>query len=150
MTIPVSTVDAVKDYLFAQITAQINDTTVLVCYDPPGTFQEDDLVAIGHDVTVTTGPHAFVGSGGAGWLMESYVLSLTVNVFRGGDNATTVWKRAKVLSDAVDTVVRTDPTLGGVVQQAYPSLAQYTSGWSEDHSGRVTQVDKEITVEAVI
>lgn len=150
MTIPVSTVDSVKDYLVTQITAQVNDSTVLVVYDPPGPYQPDDIICIGPDLTVDTQIHAFVGSGGAHWLRESYTLTVIISVYRGADNASVVWKRAKALADAVDTVVRTDPTLGGVAQVAWPSRTQYASDWAENHAGRMTTVTKEISVEAEI
>ena len=155
MTIPVSTVDTVKDYLVAQITAAINDPEVNVSYDVPGAWQPDDIIVVG-DIQVTNSIESFVGSGGAHWLFEAYEVDITISVFREGDLASTAWKRAKALSDLIDVAVRTDPTLGtggtGIpsVQRAYPSTTRYQSEWAEDHSGRVVTVQKTIQVEASI
>lgn len=145
MAIPVSTVDTVKDYLVSGITSQVNDTSVLVSYDLPGEYLPDDIIVVG-DVDVSTAIESFVGSGGQHWLHETYVVHITISVYRGGDNASLTWKRAKALSDAIDTLVRTDPSLGGVVQLAYPSRAAFKSEWEEDHRGRIVTVDKEVTV----
>jgi len=147
MTIPVSTVDTVKDFLVAGILAAVSDPTVLVSYDMPGPYQPDDIVVVG-DITVTTEPHAFVGNGQAHWLSEEYTVEVIISVYRGGDTASVAWKRAKVLSDLVDTLIRTDPTLGAVVQLAYPSKTEFVSDVTENHSGRMVTVTKEITCNA--
>lgn len=149
MTIPVSTVDTVKDFLVANIKTQINDTSVLVCYDEPGPNQPDDIVAIG-DIAQTTEMHAYVGSGGQHWLIETYHVTVTVSVYRGGDDPSVPWKRAKVLSDAIDTLVRTDPTLGAAVTVAWPAASSFVSAVTTNHAGRTTTVTKTISVEAEI
>jgi len=148
MAIPTSTIDTVKDYLVTNITTQINDTSVLVTYDPPGEYQPDDIVVVGDVITWDGTPHAFVGSGGTHWIHEIYRVQVVISVYRGGDNASTTWKRAKALSDSVDVAVRTDPTLGGAVQIAYPATAVFTATWEEAHKGRIVEVRKEIHVEA--
>lgn len=149
MPIPTSTVDTVKDYLVTNIATQINDSTVLVSYDAPGPNLPDDIVVVG-DIDVDDVQAHFVGSGGAHWLNESYKVQITISVYRGGDNASLTWKRAKALSDAIDTLVRTDPTLGGVVQVAWPSRTSFKSEWEDNHNGRLVTVDKEISVSAEI
>lgn len=149
MSIPVSTVDTVKDFLVANIATQIADPTVLVSYDMPGDYQPDDIVVVG-DIDVDTQVHAFVGSGGAHWLAEQYKVAVTISVYRGGDNASLTWKRAKTLSDAIDTLIRTDPSLGGVVQLCWPSRTSFKSEWEQDHKGRIVTVDKEISVSVEI
>jgi hypothetical protein len=148
-SIPVSTVDTVRDYLVTNITTQIADTSVLVCYDEPGTYQPDDIVTVG-DVAQTAEIHAFMGSGGAHWLEESYRVAVTISVYRANDDAQTTWKRAKALSDIVDVLVRTDPTLGGVVQIAYPSAAKFEATVVGNHAGRSVTVTKEISVQVEI
>src|SRR5258708_2638167 len=150
MTIPISTVDAVLDFLLSAITTQINDTSVLVVEGPPGPYQPEDIVSVASDITLDSVPHAFVGSGGAHWIQESYRVSVIVSVHRAGDNMSLVWKRAKALSDAVDTAVRTDPTLGGAVQLSYPSRSIFSSYWADNHAWRFTDITKEITVEAEV
>lgn len=156
MTIPVSTVDTVKDYLYTQLNAQIpgagtsDPATVLVSYDLPGAWQPFDIVVVG-DIQVTNSIESFVGSGGAHWLHEAYEVNITISVYRGdGFDAPAVWKQAKALSDYVDVTVRSDPSLGGAVQLAYPSTTRYLSEWAEDHSGRLVTVQKTIQVQTEI
>jgi hypothetical protein len=149
MSIPVSTVDAVRDYLVSSITAAIGDTSVLVCYDSPGVYQPDDIVSVG-DIVQTADIHAFVGSGGQHWLEEQYRIAVQISVFRGGDDASGTWKRSKALSDIVDVLVRTDPTLGGLVQISWPSATKFEATVVGNHAGRSVTVTKELSVQVEI
>ena len=147
MTIPVSTVDTTRDYLVSHITTQVADTSVLVCFDQPGTNQPEDVISVG-DIILDATLHAFVGNLANHSMMENYTVEVTIRVVRANDDPQTVWKRAKALSDAVDTVVRTDPSLGSTVIVAYPSRAVFAAAVIADHTGRMVTVTKTITVEA--
>lgn len=143
MTIPTSTVPAVKAYLFAQLEAACtkdpsdNGThALLVSYDEPGPYEPDDIVSVGAVTERRLTPLAFVGSGGANALREDYALEITIDVFRGGDQAQTCYERAWALLGQVETAVRADPTLGGLVEQAWPRLARDEPAWDEEHKGR--------------
>jgi hypothetical protein len=149
MTIPASTVPAAKLYLYTQITALINDAAVLVAYDPPSTYQPDDIVMVGA-VDRQVVPYQMVGSGGAGWLDETYQIEVVVSVFRGGDNARTAFERACTLADQVVYVVRSDPSLGGAVVVAHPEVSRYEPAWEEDHKGRLVTVTIPINCRARI
>jgi hypothetical protein len=140
VTIPASTMPAAMLYLLNQITTAVNDTTVLVSYGPPGPNQPDDLVAVGTSVTRETVPYQMVGSGQAGWLDEHYDIDIVVSVYRGGDNGRTVLERAAALVDTVVSVVRTDPSLGGAVVVAHPSVSSWVPSYDLDHKGRVVDV----------
>lgn len=131
-------------YLLNNITTAVNDTAVLVSYGPPGTNQPDDLIAVGTSVARETVAYQMVGSGQAGWLNERYDLDIIVSVFRGGDNGQTVLERAAVLTDVVVAVIRTDPSLGGAVTVAHPSVSSYVPSYDQEHKGRL--VDVTITV----
>jgi hypothetical protein len=139
VTIPASTIPAAKLYLFTQITALVNDTSVLVCYDPPGPRQPDDILMVGA-VDRQVVPYQMVGSGQAGWLDESYSIEVVVSVYRGGDDARTAFERACVLADQVVYVVRNDPSLGGAVVVAHPEQSRYEAAWEEEHKGRLVTV----------
>jgi hypothetical protein len=139
LTIPASTIPTAKLYLYNQITTLINDTSVLVSYDPPGTYQPDDIVMIGA-VDREVVPYQMVGSGQAGWLDESYSIEVVVSVFRGGDDARTAFERACTLADQVVQVVRTDPSLDGAVVVAHPEQSRYEPAFEEDHKGRLVTV----------
>lgn len=148
----VSTVPAVKAALFNGIKTQIADSSVLVSYDEPGEFQPDDIVVIGN-VSRSVEVHAMVGSGGTGWLEETYTVDIVISVYRGGDDPQTVFERACTLAAAVETFVRNDPYLGlnasGVIV-SWPIQAEYVGEWEEDHRGRMCTVNLQIHVLARI
>jgi hypothetical protein len=154
--IPVSTVDAFRTALLAAILADPGITAdyaagdINVCVEDPGTNQPEDLIVIAYDVEQTAKPYSMVGGGGAGWLDEKYTVKLVISVFRGGDSTTIAQARATALQNSVDNAIRLDPSLGGVVDEAYPSRHKTTTGWDSNHEGRMVNVDVEITVSARI
>lgn len=137
-------------YLLNQITAAVNDATVLVSYGPPGPNQPDDIVAIGTAVTIETVPIQMVGSGGAGWLDERYDVEIVISVYRGGDNGRGVLERAAALADLVVSVVRTDPSLGGAVVVAHPSVGSFVPSFDAEHKGRVVDATVNVSCHARI
>lgn len=157
-TYPVSTVPAVKAYLFTQFTAAaltvpapFGDTAQLVVmYGPPAQYQPDDIVAFG-TVRRTITEHGLVGSGGAGALSEDYHVEVIIDVFRGSDLAQQVEERAYlILAAVIETPVRVDPTLGGLVQVAWPAASDANSTWDPDNLGRHTEIRAEIHCSVVI
>jgi hypothetical protein len=139
--IPASSIPAARAALLAGLQGQLDgQPAVLVCLDGPGTNLPDEIVSVG-DVREAYSPQSTVGSGGPGWLREDYTITVTVAVYRGGDDAAGVFARAVELTNLVAAVVRSDPSLGGVVDRARPATAEYTAGWSDDHSGRNVLVD---------
>ncbi|WP_371646491.1 hypothetical protein [Streptomyces mirabilis] len=134
--IPASSIPAARTWILEGVQAQLaSDTAVLVCLDEPGTYQPDEIINIG-DVHQQYNPENVVGSGGPYWLREDYTITVTVDVFRGGDDPAGVFARARQLADLVVAVVRSDPSLGGAVDRGKPGMVQHTSGWAEDHKGR--------------
>lgn len=150
-TIPTSTMPAAKTYLFNQLTAAFAGTAnLLVSMDLPPNDPpvEQDVIVVG-DIEQSFDPWQMVGSGGQGWLYDKYTIQIMISVYRGGDEAQAVLTQAAALVYQVCQVVRTDPSLGGLVVQAYPASANYESGWSEEGaSGRVTDVEMKIAIEA--
>jgi hypothetical protein len=139
--IPASSIPAARTWIFNGLQTQLASVkNVLVCLDEPGTFQPDDIICVG-DVHQQYNPESVVGSGGAYWLREDYTITVTVDVYRGGDDAATVFARGRQLADLVVAVVRSDPSLGGAVDRGKPGTVQHTSGWSEDHKGRQSVVE---------
>lgn len=139
-TVPASTAPAARRYLFEQITAQVQPdpdaaaSSLLVCYDMPGTNLPGDIISIGK-VTRDFNVNSMVGSGGAGWLDERYTITITIDVYRGGDSAQSAYERAAALMDQVCAIVRTDPSLGQLVQVARPLTSESDGDWTDDHSG---------------
>lgn len=151
MPIPASTIPLAKVYLFNQLTAALAGTQDLKVYmdlppnDPPN---EQDVIVVG-DIEQNLEPWQLVGSGGEGWLYEKYSIQVLISVYRGGDVPQVVLTQAANLVYQVCDVVRLDPSLGGNVLQAFPASANYESGWSDEGaSGRVTDVEMKIAIEA--
>lgn len=149
MTIPVSTSTAVRQYLYNGITAALTpdplskSASLLVCFDEPGPNQPDDIVSIGK-VTRHIGVNSMVGSGGAGYLDERYSVEITIDVFRGGDDAQAAYARSALLADGVVNVVRADLSLGGLVLVSKPTMSTHDVAWDEQHGGRLATTVLEI------
>jgi hypothetical protein len=148
--IPASSIPLAKQYLFDQIKAAVADQSDLGVYmdepptDPP---PESDVIMVGN-IEQAFEPWQIVGSGGEGWLYEKYSIVIQVSVYRGGDDPVGVLTRATGLVFQVCQVVRTDPSLGRLVLQAYPASVSYESGWSDEGaSGRVTEAELKIAIE---
>lgn len=146
-TIPASTAPAARRWLFDQCTAQIQadpddqQSSLLVCYDDPGTNQPGDIVSVG-GVTRQISISAMVGSGGAGWLEERYTIALVIDIYRGGpDAAQSSYDRGAALLDQVVAIVRADPTLGGAVLVGRPAESQTEGLVLDDHTGRQSVVN---------
>jgi hypothetical protein len=150
MTIPVSTMPAVKAYLYTQLTARAElADPVGVFYDMPTVTPPDDLVYLG-DCRGKNVITRMVGSGGAGWLDEHYELDIVVDVVRGDDDPKANDEQALALLAAVVDTVRLDPSLGGLVIQAAPGRFSLTSEPNEEHLGRNTTAVLTVEVHARI
>jgi hypothetical protein len=141
MTIPTSSAPVVRQYLYDAFTAQLTPDPVntgaslLVCFDAPGPAQPDDIVSIGKTVN-QIGVMALVGGGGAGWLDERYTVEITVEVYRGGDDAQAAYARCSALCDATIAAIRADISLGGHVLQARPHSVSIDVEDEDSHMGR--------------
>jgi hypothetical protein len=141
MTIPTSSAPVVRQWFYDTLTAQLTPdpvsttSSLLVCFDSPGPGQPDDIVSVGK-TTNQIGVMALVGGGGAGWLDERYTVEITVEVYRGGDDAQAAYSRASALCDAVIAAVRTDPSLGGRVIEARPHSVSIDVEDEDTHMGR--------------
>ena len=71
-------------------------------------------------------------------------------MWQGGDQPDVVWKRANAISQAIDTLIRTDPSCGGLVKVAYPAAFTSTSGWDESGKGRTVVIERWIEFFTVI
>lgn len=142
-----STVPAVKSWLFQQMSAALDGQDIGVFYSEPGPGYPDDVIYLG-DTEQSNEPTQMVGSGGTGWLFESYHQVIEVDVYRGGDQAQIVFERACALVATIESLVRADPSLGGnITIVGYPAGTHYESGWEESHMGRVTHATMRISVE---
>jgi hypothetical protein len=147
MSIPSSTAPAARRWLYEQLLAQIQadpddqQSSLLICYDEPGTNQPGDIISVG-GVTREINVNSMVGSGGAGWLDERYTIALIIDIYRGGpDAAATSFDRSCALLDQVIAIVRADPTLGGAVLVGKPVSSQTEGLVLDDHTGRQSVVN---------
>lgn len=138
--IPISSAPAARSWLFDQLTASLvpdpvsPSSMLLVCYGEPGPNEPDDIVSVGavaRDISVS----ALVGGGGAGWLDESYTITVDVEVYRGGDSHQTAFDRASYLIDGIVNTVRADLSMGGAVLIAKPVASACDTTWAENGEG---------------
>jgi hypothetical protein len=148
--IPDSTATGAREYLFTNLTNVLpadaaNSASLLVCYDEPGPYEADDIVSVGN-VALDYETGSFVGNGGAGWLRERYTITITIDVFRGGDNPQMTFCRAQYLSDLVAALVRYDVSLGETVITATPHSSVIESEWDDGHKGRHSVATVDISI----
>lgn len=149
--IPGSSMAAVRGYLLTRLAATVQpdpaDTgaSLLVCLDGPDTDVPEDVVSVG-DVAITYDPFQTVGSGGPGWLTETYTVTVDIQVARGTPDSTVTVARALALANTVAAVVRADPSLGGLVDRARPADAHFETGWDDTGVGRITSVEMTIAI----
>lgn len=132
----VSTAPAAKAAIFAAVRAQISDSSVLVCYTAPASNDRpNDILAVGDVFNRVTTPTVMMGSGGTGWITEVYMVCVAVSSFRGGnDFQSTEWAAWNLIAD-IESAVRSDPSLGGVVIDAYPADSSVSTAWEDNAKG---------------
>lgn len=163
--IPVSTVPAVLSYLLTNVTAACNADAavlqgtdqILVKLGQPSRDNPPNMVEFGR-ISRRVKWESFVGGGGADALYEIYDIDLSVYSWLGyGDVsddssvALQVMQRAWQILGYIETVVRTDPSLGGLVDIAYPlSSDSPDPEWTEQPVGLRVAINAPIHVEATI
>lgn len=153
MTYPVSTVPAVKAWLFAQmestLTAAADGTFTLDYATTVDTIDSpDDQVWLGAVTNRVAAPFAMVGNMGAYALQEEYDLEVRVSCYRAGEEGTSATTdpagiaeaRAWALAGQIETIVRTDPTAGGAVVTSRPAQASCEVDWDENGNGRIADL----------
>jgi hypothetical protein len=131
-----SSIPAVRKYLttlFATATASFATPPVKVDVSIALDDSSDDRVIIG-GATRHTSAQAIVGGMGYGALKEEYTVDFQVQATLYGANAfPAVDDRAYAILDACEEALRNDPTLGGLVDWAYPSGSK--SEHDQDENG---------------
>lgn len=122
MTIPSSSVPgAIGAILSAITTAAAGDrSTMTICLGVPGTNVDDDIIWIDGEVARSLPVESMIGSFGAQALREVYDLTINVSSFADSDDLT-VMTRAYQLAAYVESAVRSNPTLGGLVELCVPT-----------------------------
>ena len=156
MSIPTSTAPGVKAWLAASIGGWLDvdplaeDPAVLVSYDEPiAPNQPDDVIIVG-DIVQEQQPHAMVGSGGAGFLYETYTVEIEISIYHGGDLAQQIDTRLWHIHAQLAQAIRADPSLGGQVLVAYLGGMSTSTDVDENETGRVTTGITHLHAEAQI
>lgn len=148
---PVSTVPAAITYLNTAIEAQTSTDAlpILVAIgDDPTLYQPNDVILIGA-VRRTPKVDTFIGSGGQFWLNEEYEIEIVVSSWSGDNDGPASMNRAWQLVGYIEFAVRLDPSLGNLVNLAYPSLTESVGPFfvSSPNEGMSTEVTVTVTVE---
>lgn len=153
-TYPTSTAPTAKAWLYGQMVATLTaaiDATFGISYAPdldnPNT--PDDMVWMGGvENRVVTG-FAMVGNQGQWSMAEEYDLTVNISCYRGGeedpagstaDPAAIAEARAWALAGVIETLQRTDPTMGGAVTTSRPNQSSSEVDWDDNGNGRVATI----------
>jgi hypothetical protein len=125
MTVPVSTVPAVLAVLKVDIIDQVqpgpSGDAVLVCFGEPAQYSPNDIIQINVNVRRTVKPQVFMGSYDTFSLQEDYQIEVLCSSWSGSTDVLAPMNRAYELNSYVETAVRSDPTFGGLVDDAHPA-----------------------------
>jgi hypothetical protein len=153
-TIPVSTVPAAVAALTSQIQTQVNTdpaaSTILVIAGQEGSDAPDDLIIVARNIQRRVTERTFIGDLSAQSLEETYTIDVLCSSWSGDPDPVANMNRAWVLAGYVETAVRTDPSLGGIVLIARP--AGTTDGYSrvsETPVGRLTEITVAVFVDTL-
>ena len=166
MSIPVSTVPAVMSYLLTQVSAACaadpavlaGTDEILVKTGEPAKNLPPNVIQFGA-VSRRVKWESFVGGGGNDALYETYDINLDIytalaygDVSDDSAVALQVIQRAWQLLGYVETAVRADPSLGGLVDIAYPlSSNSPNPEWTDAAAvGLRVSINAPIHVEATI
>lgn len=156
IVIPVSTVPAVQAYLLDQITAATSSTpddALVISFGEPAKNAPDIIIEVSSNVRLSNVPSTFIGSGGADWLNEVYDLDIKVSAAGETTDAQgdlglsqTAWTYVANIS----TLVRSDPSLGDLVNQAFPStISGGEVVWADNEIGRICELTVAIHCEVL-
>lgn len=144
-TYPTSTAQAAKAWLFGQMQTTLtaaSDATFEVTYatQVDTINSPDDQVYMGKIANRVVSNFAMVGNLGQWSLQEEYDLEVYVSCWRGGNQPDVAEARAWALAGSIETIARTDPTLGANVLTSRPNMSDSDVDWDEAGNGRIATV----------
>jgi hypothetical protein len=149
MTIPQTTVPAVRQYLVTQLQSAVASVTPAAeVFDGEADHADhENWIEVG-GVRRQVSPLGLVGSGGQFWRDEKYHVDIKISCYVGGRAGAMaqVNTNAYALLALVETVVRQDPSLGGLVLQANPESSDSVPSWDETGSGALCDITTSIEV----
>lgn len=153
-SIPQTTAVLAKGWILDALVAQfVGDDTMTVFWDQPDASIPTENIVVVHRIMNRSAVHyRMTGTGGAGSFLETYSIEIAVDCYAGGDSGETRALETKAWNYAstVEAVVRSDPSLGGLVIQAFPSQSTDDPEWDQEHKGRLVHIALSVAVEAQI
>ena len=164
-TYPTSTGPAAKAWLYGQMVSTLtaaSDGTFQLSYaiDVDNTNSPDDKVWLGGVANRVVSRFALVGNLGQYSLVEEYDLVVNFSSYRAGesddadatkDPAYVAEQRVWALIGAVETIQRTDPTMGGLLITSTPSqIPEVPVDWDDSGNGRMATAELSIHCQAVL
>jgi hypothetical protein len=153
-SIPRTTAVRAKAWIFDQLVAQFaGDQEMTVFWDQPDASIPTQNIVVLHRIIGRTTTHSrMMGNAGPGSFLEAYNIEIAVDCYTGGDSDVTRDLEAVAWDYActVEAVVRSDPSLGGLVIQAFPATSDDDPEWDQEHKGRLVHIAMTIAVEAQI
>ena len=152
MTIPVSTVPAAIAALTTQVSTQTatDSQPILVYYGDLTTDAPNDIIQIGTTVRRQMRPREFIGSYQGQAFLETYDIQCLVSAWSGSADPVAITQRAYTLLGYLETAVRTDPSLGSSIIDAYPAGSDGGEPvWTDDPQGRLCEITATIHVETL-
>lgn len=145
--IPISSVPAARQYLINAFTAAVAGTTPATEIFDGDPDHEDNLnwVTVG-GARRQVEPLALVGNGGQFWRQERYTVEIEINCFVAGRSMQQVQTNAYGVLALLETAVRSDPSLGGLVLEATPKESTSIPQWSEDSMGSICMITTTVEV----
>ena len=136
-----SQIPAVKTALVVLLGTLLPDP-VWTGYGHPGTVRMDDMAAV-MDARSSQAP-ATLGSGRN--REETISVDVVFSTYRGGNDQATTTARVFAMLAALETSLRTDPTIGGIVRTA--QIADIALAEVSSPEGRVAELA--VTIAAVV
>lgn len=145
-----TTVKAAVAYLITQTKANLSrdgQHTLYIGYgDNMGEGDPDDQVFLG-DITTDDELIGMRTPTNANPMSESFVIPFQISAFRANDDGKKAFERCVDMVNTIANIVRTDPTLGGVVLNAFPHKLVYPSPTESDNGqGRIAETELAIAV----
>lgn len=153
-SIPMTTAVKAKGWVFDQLVALFaDDDEMTVFWDQPdSSIPTQNIVVLHRIINRTTVHYRMTGNAGAGSFLESYSLEMAVDCYAGGDSDETraLEELAWSYVCQVEAVVRSDPSLGGLVIEAFPASSDDDPEWDQQHKGRLVHIALIVNVQAQI
>lgn len=162
-TYPTSTAPTAKAWLYGQMQSTLtaaSDATFQLSYatDVTTPNSPDDMVWFDGVQNRVVSNFAMVGTLGQYALVEEYDLVVQISCFRAGEESDVIATEPAAIAEArvwalagqIETLQRTDPTMGGVLITSRPNQSSCDVDWDDNGNGRIATLPLSFHCQAVI